>query len=241
MLLKDQTAFITGAGRGIGRAIAWTFAEQGCAIAAAARTELELASTVAGVQERGQRALALPCDVSEVEQVERSVAATIEAFGQVDILVNNAGYACFKPFTELTVEEWQRTLDVNLTGTFLCTRAVLPGMMARRAGRILNISSVSALKPIDKQSAYCASKYGVNGLTATLALELRAHGIAVHALCPGGVATRLSEEAMPERDKSDWMTPADVAHTALYLATLGARATTDIIHLRRFGSEPLGR
>jgi 3-oxoacyl-[acyl-carrier protein] reductase len=160
--------------------------------------------------------------------------------GRIDVLVNNAGYACFKPFMELSLEEWRRTLDVNLTGTFLVTRAVLPDMTARRSGRIINMSSVSGLRPIMHQSVYCASKHGIIGLTTTLAMELRPYDIRVHAICPGGVATRLSEEAMPGRDKSDWMTPEDVAHTALYLASLGPRATTDIIYLRRFGSVPLG-
>jgi NAD(P)-dependent dehydrogenase (short-subunit alcohol dehydrogenase family) len=113
-------------------------------------------------------------------------------------------------------------------------------MVARKSGRIINISSVSGLRPILHQSAYCASKHALNGLTTALALELREHGIFVHAICPGGVATRLSEEAMPQRDRSAWMTPEDVAHTALYLASLGPRATTDLIYLRRFTSVPLG-
>ena len=141
---------------------------------------------------------------------------------------------------ELTLEEWKRTLDVNLTGIFLCAQAVLPGMIARRSGQIINISSVSGLRPIPRQSAYCASKHGVNGLTTTLAMEVKEYGVRVHAICPGGVATRLTQENMPERDKSDWMTAEDVAHTALYLASLGPRATTDIIYLRRFTSVPLG-
>lgn len=240
MLLAGKTALITGAGRGIGRAIALAFAEQGCDIAAAARTESELAETAALVEQRGRRALTIPCDVADPSQVAAMTQAALAAFGGVDILVNNAGYACFKPFMELRLEEWRRTLDVNMTGIFLCCQALLPHMIARRSGCIINLSSVSGLRPIMHQSAYCASKHGVNGLSVTLAMELKAHNIRVHALCPGGVKTRLSDEAMPERDKSDWMTPEDVAHTALYLASLGPNATTDIIYLRRFGSVPLG-
>ena len=240
MLLEGKSAFITGAGRGIGRAIAVAFAEQGCGVAVAARTRSEIDETGALVREKGQEALLLECDVSADDEVNSAVDAALEHFGKIDILVNNAGYACFKPFMELAPEEWRRTLDVNLTGAFLCTRAVLPGMIARRSGRIINISSVSGLRPIMKQSAYCASKFGMNGMTKTLAMEMKEHGIRVHAICPGGVLTRLSQENMGERDMTDWMLPEDVAHTALHLASMSDRATTDIIYLRRFGSVPLG-
>jgi len=137
------------------------------------------------------------------------------------------------------MEQWQRTLDVNLTGPFLFTRAVLPSMKAQRSGRIINVSSIAGLKPIAEQSAYCASKYGLNGLTKVLALELRPYGIAVHAICPGGVDTQLAREAMPRRNKLNWLTPADIAHTALYLATLSPRAATDEILVRRFDGTPL--
>ncbi|MDZ4857956.1 MAG: SDR family oxidoreductase, partial [Candidatus Hydrogenedentes bacterium] len=158
----------------------------------------------------------------------------------IDILVNNAGYASFKPFIELSLKEWQQTIDVNLTGTFLVTKAVAPSMIARKSGRIINISSVAGLKPLMNQSAYCASKHGLNGLSKVLAMELREYGIGVHAICPGGVDTRLTQEAMPERDKSDWMTPEDIAHACLYLATLSSRATTDELVVRRFDSAPIG-
>ena len=240
MVLEGQSALITGAGRGIGRGIALAFARQGCAIAALARTASELEETVHAVQALGRRAIAVSCDVTDREAVEAAVRAALAAFGQIDLLVNNAGYACFKPFVDLTAEEWRRTLDVNLTGAFHCIQAVLPSMIARRAGRIINISSVAGLKPIAEQSVYCASKYGLNGLTHVLAMELRPYGISVHAICPGGVNTRLAQEAMPDRDKADWLMPEDVAHAALYLAGLSPRATTDEILVRRFGSVPVG-
>lgn len=240
MLLSEKTALITGAGRGIGRGIALAFAEQGCAIAAVARTADEVNATVDAVKRAGSRALALVGDVSNAQDVRGMVDETLKSFGRIDILVNNAGFACFKPFTELSLEEWQRTLNVNLTATFLVTKAVLPSMIARKGGRIINISSVAGLKPLVDQSAYCASKHGVNGLSKVLAMELRQYGIGVHAVCPGGVDTRLAQEAMPERDKSDWMTPEDIAHACLYLASLSPRATTDEIVVRRFNSAPIG-
>jgi NAD(P)-dependent dehydrogenase (short-subunit alcohol dehydrogenase family) len=240
MLLKDKSAFITGAGRGIGKGIALAFAQQGCDVAVAARTPSEVEQTAQAVRALGRKALSLACDVTDAEAVCRAVASTLDAFGQIDILVNNAGHACFQPFTELDATEWRRTLDVNLTGPFHCIKAVLPSMIARRSGRIINISSVAGLKPIVDQSAYCASKYGLNGLTYVLALELRPYGIGVHSICPGGVDTRLSQEAMPGRDKSNWLTPDDIAHAALYLATLSPRAATDELLVRRFDSGPIG-
>ena len=153
--------------------------------------------------------------------------------------MNNAGAAIFKPLWELSIEEWRLSLDTNLTSVFLLTKAFLPVMMERKSGRIINISSVTGLKAIDRQAAYCSAKHGLNGFTKSLALELRPYNIAVHAICPGGVDTRLSREAMPHRDKSNWMTPEDIAQTVLYLVSLSPRAAVDFLSLRRFDSEPL--
>lgn len=240
MLLDGKAAFITGAGRGIGKGIALAFAAQGCDIAAAARTESEIAETAREVTALGRRCVALSCDVADSGQVSSAMEQALAAFGKIDILVNNAGYACFKPFMELSAAEWKQSLDVNLTGAFNCIQAVLPSMIARGGGRIINISSVAGVKPITNQSVYCASKFGLNGLTKVLAMELRSHGIGVHAICPGGVDTQLSREAMPDRDKTNWLTPEDIAHAALYLATLSPRAATDEILVRRFDSVPIG-
>ncbi|NIA13272.1 MAG: SDR family NAD(P)-dependent oxidoreductase [Nitrospiraceae bacterium] len=240
MLLEGKTALVTGAGRGIGKAIALAFASQGCDVAVTARTQEQIEATAGEIRAMGRRTLALACDVADAEGVRAMTEAVLAEFNVLDILVNNAGYACFKPFAELTAEEWQRTLDVNLTGAFNCIQAMLPSMRERSFGRIINVSSVAGLKPIADQTAYCASKFGLNGLTKTLALELRPHGIRVHAICPGAVATQLARDAMPQRDMSEWMTPEDVAHTALFLATQSDRATTDVVVVRRFGGVPLG-
>ncbi len=238
MRLEGKVALITGAGRGIGKGIALAFARDGCAIAAVARTAEEVEATAQEVRGLGVDALALTCDVTRQEQVEDTVGTALEAFGHIDILVNNAGYAHFEPIKDLSPAQWQQTLDINLTGPFRCIKAVLPSMIERRAGRIINISSVAGLKPYIEQGAYGASKSGLNMLSQVLAMELRDYGIAVHAVCPGGVPTRLSREAMPHRDRSGWMTPEDIAHTCLYLATLSPQATTDLIKVRRFASTP---
>lgn len=239
MQLKDKTALITGAGRGIGRAVALSFAREGCHVALAARSRDELDEVAREVNACGGRALVVSCDVGVPEQIRATVHETLDNFGHVDILVNNAGFACFKPVWELTPEEWRLSLEVNVTSAFLFCHALLPHMMKRRSGRIINMSSVTGLKALPEQGAYCAAKHALNGWTKSLALELREYGIAVHAVCPGGVDTRFSREAMPHRDKTGWMTPEDIAHTVLYLATLSPRVAQDIISLRRFAGEPL--
>lgn len=239
MLLEGKVALVTGAGRGIGRSIAWAFARHGCHIAALARSANEINETADEVRRLGRRAVALMGDVSVPADVEAAVGAVLADFGRIDLLVNNAGYAHFQPIKDLPLDEWRRTLDVNLTGPFLCIKAVLPSMIGRRSGRIINISSVAGLKPYEHQGAYCASKHGLIGLGLVLAMELREYGISVHTVCPGGVPTRLTEDAMPERDKSDWMAPEDVAETCLYLATLSPRAAVDVITVRRFTAAPV--
>lgn len=239
MLLEGKTALITGAGRGIGRAIAESFAREGCRVGITARTASELEETIALITSRGGQALAYPGPVENPDTAKRVVETVHGAFGAIDLLVNNAGVALFKPVWKFTLEEWQRTFDVNLTGAFLFTQAVLPGMMERRSGRIINISSVCGLKALPEQGAYVASKHALNGYTKSLALELRPYNIAVHAICPGAVNTHLSRSAMPHRDPDDWMTPKDIAHTALYLASLSPRAAVDIIPIRRFAGEPM--
>ncbi|GMV99745.1 MAG: short-chain dehydrogenase [Candidatus Hydrogenedentota bacterium] len=240
MLLKSKTAIITGAGRGIGRGIAVAFAQQGCDVAILARSVDELEVTAGLVRDAGRAAVVLPCDLSDAGQALHSGGKAVQALGHVDILVNNAGYASFKPFVESPVEEWRRTFDVNVFGVVSMIQAVLPSMIERKAGRIINISSVAGLKPISNQSSYVASKHALNGLTKVLSMELRESGIRVHSVCPGGVDTRLAAEAMPERDRSNWMTPEDVAHACLFLATQSERAHTDEIVVRRFESVPIG-
>jgi len=238
MPLKDKVVVITGAGRGIGRAMVHVFAAAGARVVAAARTGAELAECVGAMAPHGQ-ALGVECDVRDPQAVARLAQSTAHHFGPADILINNAGYADFHAFADLSLETWQRTLDVNLTGPFLVTQVFLPAMIARRSGRIINVSSVAGHKGIEQQSAYCASKHGLNGLTKVLAMELREYNIGVHAICPGGVDTRLAQEAMPDRDKTDWLQPEDIAQSALYLCSLSPHAAVDFLTMRRFESTPL--
>ncbi len=236
-----RVAVVTGGGRGIGRACALALAREGFDIALCSRSRDEACQAASDIgRETGRRAVWERVDVGNPEQVDAFAERVRETLGPVELLVNNAGIARFAPFLELSREIWKQTLEVNLLGAVYCCQAFVPQMIERGHGRIINIASVTGLKAIPRQSAYTVSKHGLIGLTRSLALELRDYGIAVHAVCPGGVVTRMSEEAMPDRDKSGWPQPEDVAQAVVYLAGLSPRVALDILVLRRFGSEPLG-
>lgn len=221
-------AVVTGAGRGIGRAIAVALAGAGAHVALVSRTPRELLETADLVAAAGRRALPVTADVSSEADVAAMARQVLDAFGHVDILVNNAGVFVWKPFTALSVDEWDRTLAVNLRGVFLCTKAFAPGMIARRSGRIINLSSIHGRVGDVNVSAQCASKFGVIGLTEALAREMRPHHVAVNAICPGSVDT--GKNVNPADDARaplvGKLRPEDVAKLALFLASDDAAAIT---------------
>ena len=193
MKFKDRTVIVTGAGRGIGRSAAARFAEQGANVALVGRTEKALAETAAFLKKHGARCVALPADITQRGAAEECVARAERELGPIDVLVNNAGVFLWRPFLQSTPEEWDLVLSTNLTGAANFCRAVLPGMVARRRGRIVNVSSIHGMRGEANLASHSAAKFGLIGLTQSLAREFREHNIAVNAVCPGTVETRIDE------------------------------------------------
>lgn len=192
----NQVILITGGGRGLGRAFALALAQTGAQVAVTARSESELAQTVTSIEQAGGRALALPADVTDQHAVARVVVATESQLGPIDVLINNAGrFRALGPAVQVDPDDWWCEVEINLRGPFLCTRAVLPGMMARRHGRIINIASGAGLEGIEAISAYGVSKTALIRLTETLAIETQPYGITVLAVGPGTVRTPMSNYA----------------------------------------------
>lgn len=197
--LEGKVALVTGASRGIGRAIAEVLARQGAAVVINYRANAAAAATVVqAIQERGGRALAIQADVRSAEDVEHLVKATIETFGRLDILVNNAGITKDTLLVRMKEEEWDEVLETNLKGVFLCTRAVQRQMMRQRYGRIICISSVSGLAGNAGQANYAAAKAAIIGFVKSVAKEVGSRGITVNAVAPGFVPTDLTADLPPE-------------------------------------------
>jgi NAD(P)-dependent dehydrogenase (short-subunit alcohol dehydrogenase family) len=233
--LDGQVAIVTGGGRGIGRAIAEGLASAGAAVAVLARSQDELAQTVTLIERAGGRAIAVVADVADRHAVEAAVRRTERELGPVDLLVNNAAVATpVGPAWEVDPDAWWRTVEVNLRGPFLCARAVLPGMIQRRAGRIVNIVAVAAFNTAPFMSAYGGSKAALVSFTDDLAAETREHGISVFAIRPGLVQTRMQDEltASPylQRRRSGQapaLVPAErAADAVVFVATGKADALT---------------
>lgn len=196
MTLAGETAVVTGGGRGIGAAVAWALAAAGAAVVVAARTPAEIEEVAQRLRAEGHAAWAIPCDVADEGSVEALAAEAVERLGQVDILVNNAGVAGSAPLHRTSLDEWNRFLAVNATGTFLCTRAFLPGMVERGSGRVVNVASVAGLSGARYIAGYSASKHAVVGFTRAVAAEVAQAGVTVNAVCPGYVDTGMTDESV---------------------------------------------
>jgi len=197
MKLKDKVAIVTGAGRGIGKAIALAFAREGANVAVVSRTLSEVEETAAQIEALGKRALPLKVDVSKREDVENMVKSTLEEFAKINVLVNNAGIlGPIGPLVENDINHWIETIDVNLIGTFLCCKAVLPFMIKQGGGKIITLSGGGAAYSRPRFSAYAASKAAVVRLTETLAEELKEFNIQVNAIAPGAINSSMQKQIL---------------------------------------------
>jgi NAD(P)-dependent dehydrogenase (short-subunit alcohol dehydrogenase family) len=224
---QNRTVLITGAGRGIGRSIALRFAEEGARVALVARTATELDETARQVAAAGGRSLTLPVDITTPGAAENCVARTEKDLGPVDVLVNNAGIFIWRPFLELSPEDWDRVLATNLTGAAAFCRAALERMVERRRGRIVNVSSIHGMRGDANVVAQSAAKFGLIGMTQALAREFRSHNIAVNAVSPGTVENRKDEgEGVHAEPLAEKLWPRDVARAVLFLASDDAAGIT---------------
>jgi len=246
MKLEDKVAVVTGGGKGIGRAISLAFAKEGADVVIAARTETALEETAQEINKMGGHALPFVADISREDQVNELVSSTVRSLGKIDILVNNAGIAGpTAPVVDLRIEDWNGVIAVNLTGAYLCSKAVLKYMIKNKSGNIINIGSMAGTKGLWRRSPYVVSKWGILGLTKTLALEAGIYGIRVNAICPGLVEGKRLDDVFSERAKvmgispdlirkraiddtplRRFVKPGEIARTAIFLVSSNSDGIT---------------
>ncbi len=233
---------ITGAGRGIGRALAIAFSNEGAKVSLAARSTDELQGLAQEINSGGGTAIASSMDLQDENSIKSAIKKAVDEHGPVDVLINNAAIFRLSPISEMPTEMWDDVMNTNMRGLFIACREVLPAMMERKSGRIINIGSLAGRRGYEEQGVYCASKHALIGFSKVLALETQDYNIRVHVLSPGGVLTELSEPLRKSRgvseDDPDWMTSEEVAKAAIYLCSQEQAAFTDELVLRRFASEP---
>ena len=231
MRLAGQVALVTGAGGGIGRAVAAAFAREGALVVLAARSTRELASVQRDIEAAGGRALAVPTDVRQEPAVAALVSRALAESGRIDCLVTAAGLAAFGPVADAKTEDWDQLMAVNLRGAFLCCRAVLPAMTAQGRGTIINIGSVVTSRTLPGSGAYTAAKYGLLGFSRVLAEEMRTHGVRVGVLSAGATDTPLWDAVPQPPDRALMLKPALIAEAALLMAALPPGATLEELTL----------
>ena len=237
---SKPVALITGASRGIGRAIAITLSEAGYrpALAARNREDLKLSAGLCGETEAGAEAMIFPVDLTDEGAPEQLIEHVLEAAGRIDLLVNNAGAVLSRPFDETGGGDWDRLMALNARAPFLLTRAALPALRRAPEAAVVNIGSVVSFKGYEKQSAYTASKHALAGWTKSLAREVFAEGIRVHLIAPGGVATDMARNVRPDIDESGLILPEEIARAVLFLIMNRGNAVIDILDIHRVGKMP---
>jgi 3-oxoacyl-[acyl-carrier protein] reductase len=239
-ILQNQTAIVTGASRGIGRGIATVLAREGANVAIADINVDGAKQTAEALVGLGFRAIAVQVDITKSNQVERMARSVVKQFGRIDILVNNAGVVSNIPVLEFPEAEWHKTIAVNLTGVFLCSKCVGQIMVQQRSGRIINISSLSGRVGVPGQAAYCASKHGVVGLTQVLAIDLAPH-VTANVICPGMNETEMMPLVIAQRAASRGQTVEEVRQGILCKTPLGRFGKPeDVGKVVLFFASPMG-
>ena len=228
--LEGKVALITGASRGIGFAIARSLGRMGARLSLCARDARRLESAANELKGEGFTVFAAPADVTRADQIASLVQGTEQTLGPVEILVNNAGIGYFGPVQEASEANWDAVLDTNLKSVFLISKAIAPGMILRRSGHIVNIASLAGKNAFANGGIYCASKWGLIGLTQCMAEDLRQYGIRVSAVCPGSVATEFSPHA--GKDTSKMLQAEDVAHAVEMIVTQAPQSFISEVLLR---------
>jgi len=227
--LKGSVAVITGASKGIGKSIALSLAASGCKVVLASRNQKELDALSKEIRAGGGASLGVATDVSDEAQVLSLFQKTISEFGRIDVLVNNAGYAVISKIVDANVKDYDGMMNVNLRGTFLCTKAVLPSMIKQKSGAIINIASLAGKNSFAGGAIYSATKWGLLGFSRSLMLEVREYNIRVVAICPGSVNTTFSDHS---KDGDKIIQPQDVADAVLFALKMPARSNVSEIDIR---------
>ncbi|HPC96688.1 MAG TPA: SDR family oxidoreductase [Sedimentisphaerales bacterium] len=236
--LKDKVAIVTGASRGIGRAIGVALGAEGASVVLVGRAEADLAQTAFRVREAGGTPAIIPAELTEEQSIKDLIAKTSERLGRLDILINNAGITHSAPLEQTRTEDLDRCWAVNARAPFLLCREALPLLRRAERATIVNISSVVGVKGYPLQSAYTASKHALRGMSIALAEELRGCGVRVHVICPGGVDTEMVTRVRPDINKDELIGPDEIAELVLYLVTHQGNAVIDELHIRRATAAP---
>jgi 3-oxoacyl-[acyl-carrier protein] reductase len=236
--LASKVAIVTGASRGIGRAISIALAKEAATVVLAARSIEKLQETADKIEEAGGKAEIVVTELTEEESIKNLVKTTNEKFSRLDILINNAGVTHSAKLEQTATEDWQRCISINARAPFILCREALPLLKKSQAAHIINIASVVGVKGYPLQSAYTSSKHALRGMTISLAEELKGSNILVHLLCPGGVDTDMVGSVRPDILKKDLIKPEEIAELVLYLVTHKGNAVIDELHIRRLTSTP---